>query len=1290
MSAKITEPAPKMSRSWQSIHSSLPVLIAVGMLYFAVACGEVLRWGGILGVHCAADIGWTLAALLAVAACVSAIVRLPSASRWCWTFIGAGCASWFLGQVAWDYFDLIASFPQSPTLADIGFLGFAPLTLTGMFLGRQASNRTRWLLALDLAILVVGVAVLVITLLWSDVSRYHLTDRAQATILCYPIFYGSLSAGLLLLPLRQLRPNLSFRLLCLGLLAETIPFLGWTPELLRDTFATGSALDILWMAGLLLIAAAALAADDLPGIDLEVYRHDRLALFPLGLAVVSSLLTLMRLHGLQHLDAQGELQVVTVGGVLALTAIRLGMTVCVMRKLVIEEQAMRQVAEKTGARLLTLIEASPLPITTIDRDERVREWSPAAERLLGWTRDEVIGRPPPLLSPDWRAEYQEVLARCFQGESVTNAELRHRTKGGRERVIEISTAPVRDDSGRITEAMAIYKDVTERKQAEEALRSSQQQIRNSFEQAVIGMTVIALDGYYLDVNPALCRMLGYSRDELLARPFTAITHRDDRERSVSTARALLDGKTRPYQLEKRYLHRDGAVVWALVSVSLVCDAENHPIHFVSQVQDITEQKRAEDALRAREASFRMLFAQSPQPMWVYDPDTLQFLEVNEAGTKHYGYTREEFLEMRISDIRVQEERATGWNSADTAHDALQRSVEQHRRKDGSQIDVELTSRLLVFHGRKGVLVLVQDVTERKRYEEQLRHQALRDALTSLPNRVLLQDRLEQAIHTGHRMASSFALLVLDLNRFKEVNDTLGHEIGDQLLCDVAGRLQAAIRRSDTVARLGGDEFALILPAIDAVRAMHIADLIEQELRHPLILDGHRIDITASIGIATYPFHGADAVTLLRHADLAMYTAKRAGKAHQVYVPDQDITTPRRLTLAADLRTAIDTNQLILHYQPKVHLRARCADHVEALVRWQHPEHGMIPPGEFIPLAEETGLIEPLTLKVLEMALHQVREWHESGLDIGVAVNLSVRNLQDPHLPETITWLLRRMNVKAESLMLEITESSLMSDPDRAMQVLQQLHALEIKISIDDFGTGYSSLSYLKQLPVDEIKIDRSFVSSLSQNGTVIVRSVIDLARNLGLQVTAEGVETAEVWDLLLSMGCTLAQGYYMSRPLEAEALTEWISAFYAASSQEAPGGETILLIEDNPVYQELLQVLLTGEGYRVQTAGDASEARTFLSTTVPDLIVTDVVLPGMSGLELVRQLRGDPRLAETVIVAMTTATRAEDEELAREVGCDAYLSKPNRNRDLIRIVRQQLASAVIDPNLPGRSREELA
>jgi diguanylate cyclase (GGDEF)-like protein len=452
----------------------------------------------------------------------------------------------------------------------------------------------------------------------------------------------------------------------------------------------------------------------------------------------------------------------------------------------------------------------------------------------------------------------------------------------------------------------------------------------------------------------------------------------------------------------------------------------------------------------------------------------------------------------------------------------------------------LLSRMVLGASRR----LRRDAAELVRRADENEQLALHDQLTGLPNRLLFRDRLEQAIRVAHRSGALVGVLVMDLDRFKEINDALGHENGDALLRQVGPRLASVLRGVDTIARLGGDEFGAILEGLQTTEhASEVAAKVERSLTGGFDLTDLRLEVGASIGLALYPQHGKDPDDLIRRADIAMYVAKSRGSSIAVYSPDQDLFTKERLTLVSSLRTAIEEDRIELHYQPKLDLTTSRVLGVEALARWTEPPHGAVAPDVFIPLAEHTGLIRQLTSHVIAAALRQTRTWMDEGIGLPVAVNVSMRDLIDPSLPDEIARSLEDHGLDASMLKIEITESSVMEQSGLALQVMEALARMGLALAIDDFGTGYSSLAYLQRLPVKELKIDRSFVTNLatSDNDAEIVRSTLYLAHTLGLSVVAEGVEDRRSLERLAEMGCDVAQGYHISRPMPAAELETWLA-----------------------------------------------------------------------------------------------------------------------------------------------------
>ena len=444
----------------------------------------------------------------------------------------------------------------------------------------------------------------------------------------------------------------------------------------------------------------------------------------------------------------------------------------------------------------------------------------------------------------------------------------------------------------------------------------------------------------------------------------------------------------------------------------------------------------------------------------------------------------------------------------------------------------------------GLVITSRDVTANTALEHQLQHQAHHDPLTGLPNRVLLADRFQQALAASARTGTPAGLMVIDLDRFKDINDTLGHGCGDQLLVQVAARLTGALRASDTVARLGGDEFAVLLPQVDGLPgALAAARTVRLALERPFGVGGVELSVEASIGVVTSDTDGTDPQALLQRADIAMYAAKRKGATAVAFCASHATTSADQLSLLGELRRALDNGELTLHYQPKVTLSDGTLCGAEALVRWQHPQRGLLAPGQFLPAAERTGLINPLTRYVLDAALRQTRQWLDAGQPLAVSVNISARNLLQDDLPALVAGLLDRHGVPARLLQLELTESAIMAEPERARAQLCDLAALGVHLAIDDFGAGYTSLGQLKDLPVSQLKVDRSFVAAMGNDpsSATIVQSIVDLGRHLGLTTVAEGVESAADLDALHGYGCDAAQGYYLSHPVPAEDLQRWLS-----------------------------------------------------------------------------------------------------------------------------------------------------
>jgi diguanylate cyclase (GGDEF)-like protein/PAS domain S-box-containing protein len=565
--------------------------------------------------------------------------------------------------------------------------------------------------------------------------------------------------------------------------------------------------------------------------------------------------------------------------------------------------------------------------------------------------------------------------------------------------------------------------------------------------------------------------------------------------------------------------------------------------------DITE-------LKQREASFRLLFEGNPVPMIVCGLDE-RIISVNDAAIAHYGYARADFEKLKISHVQAFESEAP-WIGEQSNEERAARTW-KHIKADGSLIDVAIYSRHLLFDDKPAVLLALMDITERKRAESRLAFMAQHDGLTGLPNRILLRQRLDELLISTRRSGDKVAVLFIDLDNFKAINDTLGHAIGDKLLRGVTKRLKSSLREEDSVARLGSDEFAVVQAGIQrpedvAFLARRLIDAVSE----PYLFDGHTIVSGASIGIAIAPGDGDDAERLLKNADMALSRAKSEGNGtFSFFESEMDARAQTRRRIEIDLRDAIENSVLQPYYQPLVDLKSGRITGFEALVRWPHPERGMISPGDFIPVAEETGLINAVGGLMLRRACMDAAKWPD---EVRVAVNLSPLQFRVGNLLSVVMDALKHSGLSARRLELEITETLLLDKSDQVLATLHALRALGVRISMDDFGTGYSSLSYLRSFPFDKIKIDQSFVRDLDSNhdGQAIVRSIISLGKGLGVTITAEGVETEAELSSLRTEGCDEGQGFLFSRARPNGEITQLLLAQRHAMSVADKTGDTLV------------------------------------------------------------------------------------------------------------------------------------
>ncbi|HEX8011408.1 MAG TPA: EAL domain-containing protein, partial [Casimicrobiaceae bacterium] len=617
---------------------------------------------------------------------------------------------------------------------------------------------------------------------------------------------------------------------------------------------------------------------------------------------------------------------------------------------------------------------------------------------------------------------------------------------------------------------------------------------------------------------------------------------EDRDRLEDAVKQHLE-RREPFDIEYRMRRKDGRTIWCHDVGQAVWDEGGRVTRFSGSISDITARKEAEARVVQLIAERDTLLENAP--VGIAFLKDRQVMQCNQAFAQMLGYERAELLgrstrplyeSEAIYEARGREAYQVIAKRGSLAGDAPM------RRKDGSVLWVHhRVSPVDRSDLSQGIVWAIQDVSERKQAEERLAHLAHHDILTELPNRSLFGDRLNQALVQARRDGSLVGILFVDIDRFKVTNDTLGHEVGDRLLRAVADRLNASLRAGDTVARFGGDEFAVILPGIDTARAAgNVAQKILTVLAKPITVAKHQVYISASIGVTVYPADSDDPEALIRNADIAMYRAKeQGGNTYQYFTQEINAKALRYLKLETELRRALAEGEFRLHYQPRVEVASGRITGIEALLRWQSPDHALQPPAEFVPLLEESGLIIPVGEWVLATACRQAKTWEQAGLPrVPIAVNVSARQFRRGNLPQTVTRVLRETGLAPDQLELEIPENAMMLDAGEAIPALAGLKALGVGLSIDDFGTGYSSLNYLKRFDVDSLKIDRSFIKDITLDADIdtITMAIIAVAHALGCKVIAEGVETRAQLEFLSGQGCDEYQGYFFSKPLDADAL----------------------------------------------------------------------------------------------------------------------------------------------------------
>jgi diguanylate cyclase (GGDEF)-like protein/PAS domain S-box-containing protein len=794
-----------------------------------------------------------------------------------------------------------------------------------------------------------------------------------------------------------------------------------------------------------------------------------------------------------------------------------------------------------------LIEAIPNPVFFKDEQGKYLGCNQAFERYVDLPRDQIIGKTVMDILPGDLADKSLSFDTMLLDRPGVHAYEAHFAdeRSGRSSDVLVNKATFFDPSGAVAGLVGVIVDITERKQLEASTRESNEKLRAVIQAAPLAIVARGRDGRVRMWNPSAERMFGWKEAEVLGTypPIVPEHLRDEAEAMRLKAEA---GETLWIE-ETQRVARDGRAMDVSMTVAPILGADGEVDGTIVTIADISPRKHAEAALRQSEEQLRLAMEAAQLAVWYWECDTDQF-NYSDGLNVLFGRAREapgvgyRELQQRLHPDDRELFRA-----------AIRRSIRQ-----GSDFQVDyrvvhsdlavhwISTRGQVHRGQDGraqrVIGVAMDITDRKVAEQRIAHMAHHDALTGLPNRVLLRDRIQQAIAQAHRASTQIAVLFIDLDRFKTINDSLGHQLGDRLLQSVASRILVCVREGDTVSRVGGDEFVIVIPGIESSSdASVVASKILEVLGNAFHLHGNDLHVAASIGISLYPGDGSDAETLMRNADTAMYHAKDSGRGNfQFFTQHMNVAAQQRLSLENALRRSIEEREFELHYQPIFELRDRSILGFEALLRWNPPGGATVQPAEFIATAEESGLIVPIGEWVLREALKQARSWQAPGRPIRIAINVSARQLARSTFVERLRRLIHEFGMDPGLIELEVTESVIIEGAGGARSALDHIAELGVGLAIDDFGTGYSGLAYLKRLPIDTVKIDQSFVRDLTidPDDAAIVAAIVAMARGLGVGVVAEGIETEEQLAELQRLGCFRGQGYLLARPMNAAAVRQ--------------------------------------------------------------------------------------------------------------------------------------------------------
>lgn len=1118
----------------------------IALLILIFALGNYVLPLSKTAVHWWADLAWTLMSAVAAWRCFRAASALQDHEAKAWRLFGWGCLAWFLGMLYWDFRELVmGQVTPFPEISDIGFLALAPLFAAGLLYYYRGEAPTVSFTIMEISQLGIIFACIIaahVVILYGPLSREDLSVLYRLAAVAYPVLYmGLLVQAIYSLWMHAgatLRHPLILLVLGIAVYAVTNSFYAYS--LLGRSYEAGHYIDIGWVVGFALIFSAAeerwrtRARHSAPVADYAVLpRPLRLGGLLPAVVLLITLLVVMTFRDRLQPGVIDLLEPVAILLVVFL-ALREWASNALRGQLAAAERASEE-------KVRQLADVVPVGILRLDLRGGCHYANQYCGEITGLSPEQHLGRGwIEALHPEDRERVWREDSSAKTATMGFSSEFRFVRPDGKTVWVMGQVTAERDDDGKVSGYIGSLTDITMHRESEQALRESERRFKQAFASIPVMASISRLnDGFICNVNEAFMAVTGYSRDEAVGRTDEELglwVSADDRAAIVKTLRQSGSVTGRDWQVRIK----SGDIRDVFGSFEVVQLGNEQCLLMIAQ--DVTARRQAEAHMKKLSSALE----QTADAVMITNRDGI-IEYVNSAFIATTGFAMEEVLGKRPNIINSGKQGVEFYRKfwSTILAGEVYNDVFINKRKDGSLYYEEKT--VTPLKDDDGAITHFistgHDITARMQTQERLQFLAHHDVLTGLPNRSLFMDRLKQALAYARWNKRLVAVLFFDIDRFKNINDTLGHEVGDQLLQLIAQRLEGCLRERDTVARFGGDEFVVVLNDIaTSADVGSLAKKILAAMRPPFVINNVTLHIAGSIGISLFPGDGEESGTLLSKADTAMYRAKDMGRNHyQFYSVEMGVRAFERFAMENKLRLALERNEFVLHYQPQIDARSGRIIGTEALLRWQHPDFGLVPPLEFIPLLEETGLIIPVGEWVLRAACGQLAEWRKSGWEqLRMAVNLSSIQFGNPGLLPVITKMLANLGLAAHRLELEITESVLMHRDKTTASLLSTLDEMGVRLGLDDFGTGYSSLSYLRRFPIDTLKIDRSFVRDIPDDpeDTAITRAIISMAQSLKLELIAEGVENRVQADFLQSLGCHVLQGFFFSRPLPAEEMTQ--------------------------------------------------------------------------------------------------------------------------------------------------------